>query len=224
VAPNEVLQAQAEVSKREADVISARSLIATAQDSLKRRMNITEGSEQWNYNLIPLDRPQFAPLNLNEEAVYQEAVGSRPDYRRILYGIERAGVQKMVAKNNTLPNVSAVAGYEVSDSDSSTRDDFSRLDGDTDGHGYNVGLQASHYLQNRSAKAAYRQSQDAEKQQQELKRSTEEIIRLEVRNAIRNIETNMRLIAAGDSWVKAEDDKLKPNSNATRSVTPPSSR
>jgi len=209
VAPNEVLQAQAEVSKREADVISARSLIATAQDSLKRRMNITEGSEQWNYNLIPLDRPQFAPLNLNEEAVYQEAVGSRPDYRRILYGIERAGVQKMVAKNNTLPNVSAVAGYEVSDSDSSTRDDFSRLDGDTDGHGYNVGLQASHYLQNRSAKAVYRQSQDAEKQQQELKRSTEEIIRLEVRNAIRNIETNMRLIAAGDSWVKAEDDKLK---------------
>jgi outer membrane protein TolC len=209
VAPNVVLQAQAEVAKREADVISARSLIATAQDTLKRRMNITEGGEQWNYNLIPLDSPQFNVMDLNEEAVYQEAIAARPDYRKVLYGIEEAGVKKMVAKNNTLPNVSAVAGYEVSDSDSSTRDDFSRLEGDSEGHGYNVGLQASYYLQNRQAKAAYRQSVDTEKQQEELKRSTEERIRLEVRNAIRSLQTDLRLIGAGDSWVKAEDDKLK---------------
>ncbi len=209
VAPNVVLQAQAEVSQREANVIRSRSVIATAQDTLKRRMNITEGTEQWNYNLVPLDSPQFSVMDLNEEAVYQEAMEARPDYRKILYGIERAGVQKMVAKNNTLPNVSAVAGYDLSDADTSTRDDFSRVEGDTDGSGYNVGLQASYRLQNRQAKAAYRQSQDAEKQQEELKRSTEDRIRLEVRNAIRSIETDLRLITAGDSWVKAEDDKLK---------------
>ncbi|HUT24079.1 MAG TPA: TolC family protein, partial [Sumerlaeia bacterium] len=82
--PSVVLQAEAEVARREAQVIDARRLIADVSDSLKRSMNITEGSEKWRYNLVPVDRPLVTPVSLNDEAVFAEALQFRPDYRGAL--------------------------------------------------------------------------------------------------------------------------------------------
>ncbi|NQU45190.1 TolC family protein, partial [bacterium] len=79
--PNVVLQAEADVSRREALVIDAQRQIADTADRLKKAMNVPESAEEWNFNLIPVDKPDFEPVNLNEEAIYQEALALRPDYR-----------------------------------------------------------------------------------------------------------------------------------------------
>ena len=211
--PTVVLQAEAEVARQNANVISAVQTISQSQDNLKKIMNITEGSEEWQYNLIPIDKPGYAPMSLNEEAIYAEALELRPEYRTALFNLDILDVQKNVAKNNTLPQLNAVASYQRQGIDDSSY--TGALDNAED-HDYYIksaGLQFSYPLQNRTARANYKASISRVEQQNEQLKNVADSIRLEVRTAIRNVETNLKLIDAFASSVRAEqanyDSQLK---------------
>ncbi|MBN1867557.1 TolC family protein [Candidatus Sumerlaeota bacterium] len=205
--PNVVLQAQAEVSVREASLIQAIQSIADASDQLKRTMNIAETSEQWDYNLTPIDRPDITPYDLNENAIHDEALAFRPDYRSAKLALEIAEIEKRVAKNSRLPSLDATAGYRImglEDSFHGAVDNAETADFET----WNAGVEFVYPLQNRQARAAYRQALKAVEQQEEILRDLEDAIRLEVRSAVRSLETNLRLTAAYQANVEAEAAKL----------------
>lgn len=205
--PNVVLQAQAEVSSREASVIDARRAIADAADALKRVMNMSEASEQWNANLIPVDRPTFTPVNLNEQAVYSEALRFRPDYRNAQYALEIARINHLVAKNNKLPQLDINGSYSITgmeDSFSGAVDSAETADYET----WSGGLSFYYPLQNRAAKAGYRSAGMEIDKSEETLRNLAEVIRLEVRTAIRALETNLKLIRAYEATVRSEKAKL----------------
>ena len=205
--PNVVLQAQAEVSSREASVIAARSAIADAGDTLKRIMNITENDAQWDYNLVPVDRPTFTPVNLNERAMFQEALRQRPDYLNTKFQMEIARIDQRVAKNNKLPQLDLSGSYALTgmgESFSKAKDSLETADYET----WSTGLTFSYPLQNRTASAVYRQSEQQVEQLGETLRNLEDVIRLEVRTAVRALETNLRLIKAYQATVESEKAKL----------------
>ncbi|MFW5870699.1 MAG: TolC family protein [Candidatus Sumerlaeota bacterium] len=202
-----VRQAEADVRRREALVIDARRSIADASDALKRIMNITEGSRQWEMNLVPVDRPSVEAVELNEEAIYDEALRFRPDFRGAALGLDILDIRRKVARNEMLPQLDATAGYSVSgleDDFSAAVDEMETVDYD----GYNIGLTLSFPLQNRRAREAYRQSEMELGQAREQIYALRDAIRLQVRRAIRGIRTSKELIAAWDAAVKAEQAKL----------------
>lgn len=205
--PTVVLEAEAEVSRREALLIDAQSKIASTADSLKRAMNLTEGSAEWNYNVIPVDRPSFAPLSINEEAIYAEALSMRPDYRAQLIGKDIAVIGKNVAENQKLPQLNAIAGLQATGLGRNGVDAGDNLDSGKY-WGWNAGLVFSYPLQNRQASANYEQKKALLDQSAEQLKNLEEIIRLDLRSAIRGIETNLKLITAYESNVKSEEAKL----------------
>lgn len=205
--PNVVLQAQAEVSRREALVIQARSVIADVADNLKRIMNIEEGTHEWQVNLIPVDRPRFGSLDLNEQAIYQEALLNRPDYRSMELGLHMAEIDEKVARNQKLPSLDAQVRYQyygMGDSKGHAWDSMET----GDYFGWNASLAFAYPLQNRQARHSHKQKEQTLEKQQEMLKQLEEIIRLEVRSAIRALQTNQNLIAAFEANVEAEEAKL----------------
>ncbi len=205
--PNVALQAEAETSNREALVINARSAIADASDALKQKMHIYPGDEQWDYNLIPVDQPIVSPVPLNENAIYQEALLLRPDYRVAQRNLEVLEVDKRVAKNSRLPQLDATGSVSAN----AVGADFGEA-GDnletTDNYTYTAGLEFSYPLQNRAARGDYNAASLRVEQQLETLENLKELIRLEVRSTMRALETNLRLIHAFDSAVKSEEAKL----------------
>lgn len=206
-APNVVLQAEAEVSRREALLIDAQRTIADVADQLKKAMNLSETSEEWQYNLIPVDRPSFDPIVVNEEAAYVQALELRPDYRALLYGRDLSEVDLRLAENAKQPRLDALLGYEFTGVGASPGD---ALDSMETGNyrGWNAGLQFAYPLQNRRALHVLQQKTDALEQKKEQTLSLEELIRLQIRTVIRQLDTSRKLISAFDSNVKAEEAKL----------------
>ena len=206
-APNVVLQAEAEVSRREALLIDAQRLIADSADRLKRAMGMTEGTAEWQYNLIPVERPSFTPVSPNEEAVYAEALEMRPEYRTAQFGLDVAEIDLKIAENAKKPELDASVGYQIT---GIGKDGGEALDSIQSGNysGWNAGLTLKFPLQNRSALATYSQKTKALAQGKESLESLKEMIRLEVRSAIRALETGQKLIAAYDANVKSEEAKL----------------
>jgi outer membrane protein TolC len=205
--PNVVLQAQAEVSRREATLINALRQIADTADLLKLAMNISDSAEDWQHNLIPVDRPIIAPVSLDEEQIYAEALDFRPDYRSAKLGLNVAEIDIHVKKNARRPQLNAIADARLTGRGSSVGNAWDSMDGG-DYYDWGVGLNFIYPLQNRRANAEYRQATTRFEQGGERLKSLEEIIRLEVRSTIRAIEANLKSIAAFDANVKAEEAKL----------------
>jgi outer membrane protein len=206
--PTVVLQAQAEVSRREALLIAAKSDIADASDSLKRMMNITEGTDRWNYNLIPIDSPSFAPLDVNETAAYDLALSMRPDYRAVKIAIEEAEIGKMVKKNSLLPELNLTADFAGVGGERSVSEAWDET-GDRKYDSYNLGLELNFPLQNRKARAEYRQAKTQLAQLDESRKNLEDGIRLEVRASVRSLDTNLKLIDAYKAAVASEQANLE---------------
>ncbi|HBF33866.1 TPA: hypothetical protein DDW35_04825 [Candidatus Sumerlaeota bacterium] len=206
-APTVVLEAEAEVSKREALLIQARSAVASAADNLKRAMNLTESSEEWAYNLVPVDRPAYAPVSINEEAIFTEALQQRPDYRTALYGQDMALINKNVAENGKLPELNAGVGVQSTGMGRNV-DNAQKAVSSGDYGGWNASLTLKYPLQNRKATATFEAKKAAYDQTKQQASTLQELIRLDVRSAIRSLETNQKLIVAYDSNVKSEEAKL----------------
>lgn len=207
VAPSVLLQAQAEVSAREARLIDAVRAVADAQDQLKQAMNISRDSEQWNVNLIPTEQPKYWTLNLNEEGAYQKALKLRPEYRMALRGKDMAQIEMKVAKNATLPQLDATVGYEMTGMGDRTGNAIDSLES-RDFNGWNAGLDLSYPLQNRTAQAQLDQKGLTLRKSELQLDNLRELIRLEVRTAIRALDTNRKLIEAYAANVKAEEANL----------------
>lgn len=206
-APNVLLQAEAEAKAREAELISAERAISDASDTLKRIMQIEEDSDQWELNLIPVDRPTLAPVSLNETAVYQEALRQRPDYRIAQRSFDKLRIDERVARNARLPRLDLTADYQTSGLEGDFDDALDYAD-DFRYDGYSAGLEFSYPLQNRRALAGHKQTRLAVARQAKTIADLEELIRLQIRQILRALETNLRLIQAFAANVEAEEAKL----------------
>ncbi|NQU42731.1 TolC family protein, partial [bacterium] len=116
-------------------------------------------------------------------------------------------IDRNIKENQKLPALNAVGGYQLSGLGDSAGKAIDSLESGNY-HGWNAGLNFLYPLQNRQARARYEQAVQSVAQQQVHLRDLEELIRLEVRTAVRALETNRRLISAFDANVKAEEAKL----------------
>lgn len=236
LAPIEVLTAQAEVATREADILHAEVQVKNYEDQLKTLINLEEEHAGMTGRIIPTDKPTYAEYKITVDEALRIGMQNRPDLRELRWDLENKNIEVGYTRNQLLPDLSLVASY-WSPGISGTRifyeDDNPLSENvigvapgnstdalkDAFGFKYNnwyVGLTLTVPTNTLFSRAEHAQARvNQEKSQLTLKNAEQQIF-LEIRNAVRLVETNFKRIAAynvarelAEKKLEAEDKKLQ---------------
>lgn len=235
VAPIELLNAQTTVAQREAELLQAEALVAQSEDALRNVLNLPQDKEL-PPRLRPKDYPRYEPREISLEEAIQQALLRRPELKSQQKLIESNQLNFSFARNQMLPGLDlsfsywspgvsgdrllylndnpflgVIIGKEKGSATDSLRDAF--------GFRYknwSVALTLSLPLSNVLSRAEYVKSRlELEKSQLALK-ELERQIRLEVKNATREIKTSAKRVEAfriarewAEKRLRAEERKLQ---------------
>lgn len=211
-----VLEAQAEVARREADVIQAQNARALAIDTLRAAINAPSQDAALLINVEPVDVPTLEPVAVDLERSLGRALESRPEIESARLALEQGGMQMKLAENQLLPRLDLVgsvgtnglsgdtnpSGFSFdpnSPSENPFEDNLSeswRMLFDGRYYGYTAGLALEVPLDNAAAKADYSVSRiNLERARLELRR-LQESVTLEIKRAATNLDTDRKSISA----------------------------
>jgi outer membrane protein TolC len=207
----EILNAEATVASREADILQAEVLVLRREDVLKDLLNITEDEQLNPTKIIPLDRPSFVQKEVSLEEALRMALEKSPDLKMKKKTLETNELDLKVARNQMLPSLNldfsywspGLSGTEIVfdpvnpfappiGSIERPASDAMKEAFEFKYSNWNVGLTLSIPLSSFTTKADYvRAKMEIEKSLLEMKNLEKQIF-LEVRDAVRNVETNFK--------------------------------
>ncbi len=227
LAPLETLQAQAEVASREQLLLNSQNVIQDNQDKIKNSMTVNFNSPFGKMDITPMDRPLFkneTEISLNE--AINLAMLNRPDYLAKKKDLENKNIQVKFDENQLYPSVDLFGTFGLNglSGDARTISNFdgttsqSRFNGgygealdnlaDTEFFNWEIGLKLSYPLGNRSAKSKLAASRLRAHQSILDIKNLERSIIVEVREAVRQIETDKKRIKAAKIARKLAEEKL----------------
>ncbi len=203
----DVLQAKAQVAVREENVIVAESVIKAAEDHLKELMNIAKCARDWEQFYLPINEPEVHDVPLDTGVFISEALKFRPEYEQVTLDLKNREIDRRVAKNQRLPELNFFASAGASGLDKDHAGAWHELN-TYDYHDYEFGLEFKFPLQNRQGRYRYKQAKLQYEKATEVIRNLENLIILDVRNAVRRVETERKRVDVTLVAVKSEEAKL----------------
>jgi len=207
-APIQVRQAQAGVKRREAEVISAIAAIRDAEDRLKLLLDVHEDAALWAQAIMPADKPSMIMRSLDEELSYAAALEKRPEIVQAEKQLENAETLVALNKNALLPTVDLQGSYGFNALRGSFEKEAEYL-ARADDWKFFYGVVGRIPIGNRAAKGAYVRSQYERERAELAIRKLEQAIRLEIRTAIRQVETNRQLVETNAIATKLQEQALE---------------
>ncbi|MDD8021109.1 MAG: TolC family protein [Acidobacteriota bacterium] len=107
----EILNVQATVSQREADIVQAEADVRIAENRLKVILNLAPGTELQSIKINPKDKPEFKPVQISLEEAGQIALANRPDLQVNNLTIDKNRFNLEVARNQLLPQLDLNFSY-----------------------------------------------------------------------------------------------------------------
>ena len=213
MAPIDVLEAEAEVARREEAVIVAEEAIGRTQDVLKQLINDPESSEFWVSNYAPSDTPTMEEIDIDVDEAVRVALQRRPIIEQSRIELETREYNVRFTKNQMLPQLDIIGSFAMNGigGNQLVRGDFAEDPtliipggyGDAidqvfggDFRDWSVGISASYPLGNSTQVAQHAQAQVAARQQRAVNDATEIFIAQEVRQTARAVDTNRKRIDA----------------------------
>jgi outer membrane protein TolC len=109
MAPKEILSAQAEVASREADILQAEATVKNYVDLLKTLINVPE--QEGIEDIKPVDQPGFEKREISLDEAFRTAAENRPDLKKLRIGLKNKEIDRGYAKNQLLPSLDLRANY-----------------------------------------------------------------------------------------------------------------
>jgi outer membrane protein TolC len=111
LAPLEVLNAEATVAQREADILQAEALIRRGEDVLKSLINPSAEGDIRALRLVPTDKPALKPAAVSLDEALAQALERRPDIAANRTTILNSRIDLGVARNQLLPKLDLNLSY-----------------------------------------------------------------------------------------------------------------
>ena len=227
LAPLEITQAEAEVAQRQYDIINARAAVGAAADDLRRLLGVEEGSPSWDIGLVPADEAEYQEALFDQTETLTTAMSRRSELASADLSKQNAQLEVDAAKDARLPQLDLALTLEPAGLAGDLFGDANPLV-DTDGDGnptndtdmlghsdierawdqvsswdftsWSAALNYTQPLPNRAAKADLVQRRlDLEQRDLDIRKLRQQII-LEVRQALRDLESaRQRITAAGSA-------------------------
>ncbi len=235
LAPIEILNAEAVVASREAEILQAEALIGANEDLLKNIINMAEEQQVALIRIVPTDEPGFIKKEVTLDEALKRAYALRPDLKMKRTEIETNELNMSIAKNQMLPGLSlnlsywspgisgdrvlylndnpltgVIIGTEEGSSTESLEDALKLTY-----NNWQASITLSIPLSNFLTKAELAKAKlELDKSQLELENIQKQVL-LEVKNAVRDIETSAKRVEAfgiarelAEKRLEAEEKKL----------------
>ena len=209
-APVEITQAETDIAAREARVTEAEKRMRDAEDRLKVVLNIPKEGE-WGGAVHPADPARFSPITPDLPGAVADALRMRPEYEAAKVDLSNRELNFRFTRNQLLPDLSfrgSVGINGLSALDPSYGDALDDL-GSGNNFSYSAGLVITIPLGNRAARAEFVKAQLGVQQAQVSLRDLELEITAEVREAVRRIERDAKLVAETRATRALREEQLR---------------
>jgi len=196
IPPIQVTEAEAEVATQQENIVKAENDVRNAESDLKQVMNLPDLPVLSDTAIVPVDKPISTPKEIDWVYCVEKALSKRPDFLAQKAELERNKVQIKVTKNELYPQIDLIASFNLNGLGNNFANDNDLLFS-TDYYDAYLGFEVTIPLGgNRAAKARYTRAQlEAAQQLRNLKKMELKII-TEVREAVRQVRTNLERIRA----------------------------
>jgi len=219
-----VLESEAEVARREADLVRSSALQRIARDNLRALINARQEDDEALIMIAPADEPAVTTTVFDLDESLRVAYVQRPELLAARANVDGRGVERKIAENRLLPRFDLVgslglnglggdnAGVLPTPAPDATPNPFGNfipnpqvlggysrsLELLTDGRYYQylIGAQLVIPLDNASAKADYAQAKVNSESARLSLLQTEENVTLEITQAVNNLKALLRRIDA----------------------------
>ncbi len=208
VTPAEFSDAVATVESRRGEIISAQNRLRRASDRLKLLIADPEYPVAGETLLLTSDRVLDEPVAFSLLDSAAAAVGSRPEIARAALATGLADINLDVAENGLLPDLDLVLQADWAGLDENGADAYEDV---FDGRFLStlVGLEFSRALGNRREEAEFRRRRLERLQTLSEYQRVARVVLDEVKGALRDVETNYRLIAQSRTSRLAAAENLR---------------
>lgn len=196
-------EVNARVDQRYADVLRARQNVRTLSDQLKRLINDPDLPVIDETVLEPANSPADVAISFSLLDEVTTALQLRPEIETALLQIEDADIRRVVADNAQLPILNLTASATVSGLDVNDPGDAFGNAADLNYIDYAVGVEFEQPWGNREADSVFNQRTLERQRALDNYRLQAQLITLEVKDALRSVDTNYRLIATTRSQRRA---------------------
>ena len=223
----DIVSAEAEVASNEESVIVAQAAIETAEDQLRTLVLNPHQPDFWSARFTPSEEPILAPKSINVDAAVTNALSGRTDIRDFKKNMENTDINMAYARNQKLPAVDLTARYGLTGI-AGTQYQFdptavspvvigqsvrgySNALGDVFGNDFKTwsfGVNVSYPLGTSIADAAYAQAKIQKEQDQQSLANLEMAVTTQVRQAGRDVNTNLRRVEATRRARELAEQKL----------------
>lgn len=214
MAPIDVVEAEAEVARRNETVIVAEAGVRSAEDQLRTVILDSKEDGYWAAHFALTDEPTFEPRTLDIEALVRTALEKRTDLQQSRRNLEVTRETIRYQRNQVLPDLSASVGYgltgqggkkfnfgagfppELLDSKDEGWDLVLRRLTGNDFNNWSVGISFSYPLGKGAAEAQLARTR-LQLSQAELQLQNLELqVATSVRDVARNVQTNQLRLAS----------------------------
>jgi outer membrane protein TolC len=235
LAPIEILSAESAVASRQADILQAQATVKDNEDRLKILLNLASEGIPEDIQIIPADKPYLEEKITTLDAALRTAMDNRPDLQGTRLGIKNQEMNLSYAKNQMLPNLSFSASYwspglsgtqliydpnhPFEDPIGSSEYGSSDAWKDTLGFEYknwSAGITLDIPLNSIFSRANYNQAKVNLDQSLLRLKDAEQQIFLEVKSAVRAVQTNYERVQAykaarelAERTLEAEEEKFR---------------
>ncbi len=217
MAPIEITQAEAGVADREEGVIIAQNAVRTAEDALRRVVNLPKDSPLWSRPLQPSDLPLVTEFIPDLEGAVTIASQNRPDLEQARLDVRKREDEVRYRHNQTrwgldFEGAYGALGFDTEDflsapQDGSYNDSFDDLQ-DRNKISWRVQMMLTVPIGNRLAKGGLNEAGARLDQARYEQQRLESNAWVEVRNAVRQVETNLKRVRAAQVNVRLQREKL----------------
>ncbi len=208
----DLLEASSASASREADLIDAERKVQDAQDALRKLVDPPALDEKgvpaaWT-PFVPVDKPVLPDGLPDATASVGRALQSRPELAQARAAIQGALTNRMLARDGLQPDLSVSGSWGQEGVDGDREDSFSRL---SDGRArtWEVGVSVEMPLGNRAARSDLRKAEAQVDQETARLRAMEQTVVVEVRVAVRALESGRRRLEASERAVAFSSEKLR---------------
>lgn len=223
-APLDILQPRVAIATREEEVILAEARISAAEDRLRQLMNLPP--EEWDRPIVPTETLDYERVTVDTVTAVERAMQLRPEIQQARLGTENSRIDLNYLRNQVLPRLNLELGYGTAGLAGTqfgpdpitgepivvNRTGINRAFDQVFGNdfpswsvGFSVGLPIFNIGARANARSAEMNLESSRIGEDQLRQD----IAVQVRQAIRDIETSDRRIAATRTAREAAGSNLE---------------